>query len=187
MTTNDTNDTVITPAESTPDAITPTTVPASTPAKRARRATVPAVIGPVPTPSMYAKSGIDGIVAVARTVTAANFSAVVARYTVNHGVSHAGRNVGRASNDRIVAFQNRIMLRNAEWQLDDVQIAAMVRIEFPVAVGKLFTGTPADGVSIVRGIRAEYNRPGHHGATFAVTTDALSYGAKKIVFPDPTK
>ena len=38
-----------------------------------------------------------------------------------------------------------------------------MRVEFPIAVGKVFTGTIAEGLKIVKGIRAHYNRDGHHG------------------------
>lgn len=62
---------------------------------------------------------------------------------------------------RIMEFQNRTLRDNAEWKLSDEQLAALWRHEFPHADGKVFSPAPGVGASIVRGVRALYNKGRH--------------------------
>jgi len=125
------------------------------------------------------------LVRFAKTVTPANFADALTVVNRNHGVTHAARNVGRFTGHRIVMFQNVMMRDNAGWQLNDCQLAFIMRAEFPAGVGRVFTASPADGVRIVRGIRADYNRTGH-GATWTRTEPSVSYGPARFAWPDAT-
>jgi hypothetical protein len=49
-----------------------------------------------------------------------------------------------------------------------------MRVEFPLNRGKVFTGTVEEGLKIVKGIRADYNRTGHGGPRPAAPS--VSYG-----------
>lgn len=71
--------------------------------------------------------------------------------------------VGVLSGQRVQDFQNWLLANNHQWRLKDGQLLAVMRTEFPDATGKVFTGDVAEGLRIVRGIRAHYNRDGHGG------------------------
>lgn len=137
---------------------------------------------PVTAPSNGVPTSIDTLIAIARTVEPATFMARLATATRNHGVTLAGRNVGRFSGARVTAFQNMTLVRNADWQLNDCQLAFVWRAEFPMAVGRVFIGSVADGVSIVRGVRSDYNRTGHGDPNGKPKTESESYGAKRFDF-----
>jgi len=125
----------------------------------------------------------DAIVA-ARHVTPANVDAMIARFNANHGVTLAARNVGRLSGGRIMDVQNDFMADNRG--LNDLQIAFVWRVDFPAAVGRVFTADVPTGVQIVRGVRAEYNRNGHGSKSDAwKTTKSVSTGPARFDWPKP--
>ena len=64
---------------------------------------------------------------------------------------------------RVQEFQNWLLDHNASFRLTDAQLLAVMRVEFPHAKGQVFSGSLAQGLKIVGGIRAHYNRDGHHG------------------------
>ena len=127
---------------------------------------------------------IADAIAVARHVTPANVDAMVTRYNTNHGVSHAARNVGRLSGGRIMDVQNDFMADNHG--LNDLQIAFVFRVDFPAASGKIFTDAMPVAVSIVRGIRADYNRTGHGSKSDTWrTVKSVATGPTRFDFPKP--
>jgi hypothetical protein len=89
---------------------------------------------------------------------------------------HQGVFTGR----RVQQFQNWQLDENPRLRLTDAQLLAVMRVEFPQAVGKVFTGDLATGLKIVAGIRADYNRTGHNGPTPA------SRGLPPAMRPCPT-
>jgi hypothetical protein len=136
---------------------------------------------------------LAALIAIARTCNPTNVVDVIRRAIVNHGVT--ARNVGRTIGMRVMAFQNHTFARNAVWQLDDCQLAALWTLEYPAAVGRVFAmngrlSTPdaasvRDAIAIVRGVRADYNRTGHGmGAKPAV--ESTSYGTQRYDIAVPT-
>lgn len=134
---------------------------------------------------------LDTLVAFVRTLTVANVLASIAKH--NAGYTTATRNVGRHTNARIVAFQNMTLVHNAEWQLNDLQLAALWSIEFPAAVGRVFAmnalpgvrplpsaSSITDAIGIVRGVRSDYNRTGHGDPNGKPKTESVSYGDKRF-------
>ena len=132
-------------------------------------------------------ASLDDVIAMARTVTIGTFADCIARSTANHGVTHAGRNVARFTGQRVVYTQNATLANNEKWQLDDCQLLFVWRTLFPMASGKLFAGSVADGIGIVRGVRAHYNRDGHGMPTGKPTVESTMYGSKRFdaVVPAP--
>src|SRR5215211_7414905 len=138
----------------------------------------------------------DDVVGIARTITPDNFADVVGAVNASAAIPHAARNVGRFTRGRIGDVQNETLRDNESesMRLDDVQLLAVWCMEFPAAVGRVFDANrePSQsaivrGVGIVRGVRADYNRPGgtnpHHGAKFAVVPNSSnSYGMKRVTF-----
>lgn len=160
MNTNDitpatTPTTTTTPATTTP-AVDVATTPA-TPAKRASRKPVK----PANAPAVRVPTSIADAFKIARTITGANIDEHVRAANVGHVVNAPGKNTGRFTSTRIVRFQNTTLLENVERKLTDVQLLYVWRVEFPSAVGRVFTADWKTGVSIVRGVRAEFNRNGH--------------------------
>lgn len=129
---------------------------------------------------------LASLVALAKTVTAANFADTLASVNRDHGVIHGARNVARFNGWRVQYAQNTTLAQNAEWQLDDVQLLFVWRALHPVAVGKLYAGSIADGIAIVRGVRADYNRTGHGMPTGKPATESVSYGARRFDVPAVT-
>lgn len=127
-------------------------------------------------------ASIDDVVRMARTVTPENFAVMVGRSTANHGIIHAARHIARFTGHRVMQTQNATLAANAEWQLDDVQLLFVWRTLFPMSSGKLFTGSIADGVGIVRGVRADYNRTGHGLPSGKPAVESVAYGAKRFAF-----
>lgn len=125
-------------------------------------------------------SSIDDVVAMARTVTPANFNDMLARANANHGVLHAGRHIARFTGHRVMQTQNDTLTRNAEWQLDDCQLLFVWRVLFPMSSGAVFTASMRDGIGIVRGVRADYNRTGHGMPSGKPAVESVSYGAKRF-------
>jgi len=128
-------------------------------------------------------NSLADVVTLARTVTVATFTATVERANRDHGVLHGGRHVDRFNGWRVMFAQNNTLAKNAEWQLDDVQLLFVWRVMFPMSSGKLFTGNIADGIAIVRGVRADYNRTGHGMPTGKPAIESVSYGAKRFDIP----
>lgn len=56
-------------------------------------------------------------------------------------------------------------MRTPRNRLTDAQLLAVMRVEFPQATGKVFTGSMEEGLRIIAGIRSDYNRTGHNGPT----------------------
>ncbi len=129
---------------------------------------------------------LASLITFARMVTVATFADMLARVNADHGIVHAGRHVARFTAWRVMYAQNHTLQQNAEWQLDDVQLLFVWRALFPMSSGKLFTGSIADGVSIVRGVRADYNRTGHGMPTGKPKVESVSYGAKRFEIPGQT-
>lgn len=133
---------------------------------------------------------LTAFVATLRDVTVDNAIAFV---TATIRGNTAVRNIGRITGTRVMAFQNMTLIRNAEWQLDDCQLAVLWACEFPRNVGRVFAMNgierPADassvaaGISIVRGVRAEYNRNGHGEPTGKPAVESVAYGAKRFTVP----
>lgn len=122
-------------------------------------------------------SSFDNVVKIARGITVANASDKIARVNASDGraVNGPGKNVGRYTNRRIVAFQNWTLVENADWQLSDVQLLAVWRMEFPAAVGRVFVAPIADGIRIVRDVRAHYNRDGHDDPNGKPAVPSVAY------------
>lgn len=166
-----------------------------TPATVKPRTPKPAATPATPAPTTFAGM-VATIVTMVRAVTVDNVTAIVAR--ANAGHTPTNRNTGRYTGRRIMAFQNESLIANNAWQLDDLQIAALWAIEFPGAVGRVFglngrmgAVTPAvimDAVSIVRGVRADYNRTGHGMYDTKRVPDVIAnaFGPKRIVIPNVT-
>ena len=177
---NDNNDNVN--VEST--ANVPDTPARTRTAKPAARK--PVTVGTVPMRTL------GDVFRIAKSVTPDNFTAMVAAYNRDHGITHAARNVGRFSRTRIMDFQNESIHGNAARKLTDVQLLFAWRVEFPAAVGAVFTGTPARGVRIVRDVRTQLfsasANPPHHGAKFTVTGNAgdTRFGPTNIDWPKTT-
>lgn len=96
------------------------------------------------------------------------------------------KHVGILSGMRVQVFQNWLLDQNHRLQLTDAQLLAVLRLEFPLASSKLFTGDLRDGLQIVAGIRAHYNRDGHHGPSpqSRGMPPSVSYG--RFPAPDAT-
>lgn len=129
---------------------------------------------------------LDDAVGIARTVNASNIDAVVDAANRDTIARNApGKNVCRFDNaSRIMAFQNMTFVRNATWQLDDVQLIALWRMAFPGAVGRVFARSVRDTVGMINGIRADYNRNGHSDPAWirGTTPASVRYGAKRFDF-----
>ena len=128
-------------------------------------------------------NSLADMITVARSVTVATFAATLDRVNRDHGVLHAGRHVARFTAWRVMYAQNETLRLNADWQLDDVQLLFVWRALFPMSSGKLFTGSIADGIAIVRGVRADYNRTGHGMPSGKPAIESVSYGAKRFDIP----
>lgn len=126
---------------------------------------------------------LDALITIARTVTVATFTDTLARVNTNHTVVHAGRHIDRFNGWRVMYAQNVTLAKNADWQLDDIQLLFVWRCMFPMSSGKLFTGNIAGGIAIVRGVRADYNRTGHGMPTGKPAVESVSYGAKRFDVP----
>lgn len=131
-------------------------------ATRKTRTTKPASVA-----SVASATTLDGIIALARTVNPANYTATVAAIRNAFPVARESRNVGRTTNRRVQSFQSWSMRENeTSWTLNDVQLAFVWIAEFPAAIGRVFTADPSVNVSIVRGVRRDYN-VGRHCPAFA--------------------
>ena len=69
--------------------------------------------------------------------------------------------VGVLSGMRVQQFQNWLLDENPNWQLTDAQLLAVMRVEFPLAIGQVHVGDVDTGLKQIVGIRASYNRDGH--------------------------
>jgi hypothetical protein len=79
------------------------------------------------------------------------------------GPEHQHRGV--FSGQRVQDFQNWLLFENYKRRLSDAQLLAIMRAEFPQASGTVFTGNLSQGLTVVRAIRAHFNRDGHNGAS----------------------
>jgi hypothetical protein len=116
--------------------------------------------------TVAAATTLDGIIALARTVTTVTYVATVAAIRTAFPVARESRNVGRTTNRRVQSFQSWTMTHNETWKLNDVQLAFVWIAEFPAAIGRVFTADPSVNVAIVRGVRRDYN-VGRHCPAFA--------------------
>lgn len=55
-------------------------------------------------------------------------------------------------------FQNWLYDENVKWRLTDLQLLAVMRTEFPLNDGQVFTADIATGLGHIASIRADYNR-----------------------------
>jgi hypothetical protein len=166
-----TNETDIVPA--TPDA-TPATVTPVADVTPARRRAPRKPVAPRPTKNRavdvagFTPTDINGVWRMATAVTPANIDATVARLNAGFTVNGPGKHIGRFTGRRIVDFQNRSFVENADRKLTDVQLLFVWRVEFPMATGAVFTSDWKTGVRVVRGVRADVNRGGHAGAASGI-------------------
>lgn len=125
------------------------------------------------------KPTIDELITIVqRTVYAEH---VLARFVTEMKGSLPGSgqpHIGVLTGQRVQDFQNWLLAKNHRWRLTDGQLLAVMRAEFPHATGKVFTGDVSEGLKIVRGIRARYNRDGHGGPSPAERglAKSVSYG-----------
>lgn len=127
---------------------------------------------------------LDALITLAKTVTVDTFADAFTRATTNHGIVHGTRNVARFTGWRIMHAQNETLRMNATHKLDDVQLLFVWRVMFPMATGTVFIANEsrtsresiARGVSIVRGVRADYNRGTHGQNGVKPATESVSYG-----------
>lgn len=94
------------------------------------------------------------------------------------GPSH--KYVGVFSGQRVQDFQNWLLRENYKRKLTDAQLLAVMRAEFPQAEGAVFTGNLDTGLSQIAGIRAHFNRDGHHGKSPAELGLPLSESYRRI-------
>lgn len=85
------------------------------------------------------------------------------RFMRTHVPAPARKSIGAFTRKAVQQFQNWQLDENPKLRLSDAQILAVMRVEFPLNEGQVFTGTISDGLKIVAGIRAHYNRDGHNG------------------------
>lgn len=147
-------------------------------------------------PGKPVASPIDAIVKLAGTVNPANVLDMIRKTTGTF--TTPTRNVGRYTGQRIVAFQNWTLEQNATWQLDDCQLAFVWSVEFPFGVGRVFAMNPLPGVrpvpsasairdaiTIVRGVRSDYNRGTHAQPAGKPKTESMSYGSRRFDIHEP--
>lgn len=122
------------------------------------------LVAPLETARSEAALGSSGdlLTAARSVVSPESFDALVLRPRALLPLPVA-RHVGILSGMRVQAFQNWLLDENYRLKLTDAQLLAVLRLEFPLASSQLFTGNVHEGLSIVSGIRAHYNRDGHHG------------------------
>lgn len=77
----------------------------------------------------------------------------------------ARKSVGALTGRAVADFQNWLYDENVKWRLTDLQILAVIRAEFPINDGQVFTGDIRTGLGHIASIRTEYNRTGHGGPT----------------------
>jgi hypothetical protein len=123
----------------------------------------PAGVVPVPLAAGSVPRTIEEMVAAARVIRSADsFNSFIADMRRRlPGSPHPY--VGVLSGMRVQQFQNWQLDKNPTWRLTDLQLLAVMRLEFPQAVGQIFTGDITTGLRQVAGIRAHYNRDGHNG------------------------
>jgi hypothetical protein len=116
-------------------------------------------------PSGARPNGIEELINASKAVTSpASFLEFVTRMQrMLPGPEH--RHKGLFTGMRVQRFQNWQLDQNARYRLTDAQILAVMRVEFPQAIGKVFTADLTTGLGIVAGIRSDYNRTGHNGPT----------------------
>lgn len=71
-------------------------------------------------------------------------------------------NRGKTTGMRVMAYQDKLLADNVKAKLTDMELLKALRAEFPNAKGKIFTGSDEERLSILRSVRALFNR-GKHG------------------------
>jgi hypothetical protein len=137
-----------------------------------RRADGPAVVANAP-------STIEQLMDLARTKvsSAASFNEFVS--SCRRVLPRPNRqSVGLLSGMTVPEFQTWLLDANVERQLTDAQLLAVVRLEFPLVAGPLFTGDIETGLKQMALIRTQYNRQAHRGPGPADgdRLDSVSYG-----------
>ncbi|MEQ1908963.1 MAG: hypothetical protein ABMA15_09080 [Vicinamibacterales bacterium] len=146
--------------------LTPLTAPAGRLPPRQAESRQPAA--PIPTEARSTvtdvPSTIDELIDLARTKVGSADSLnefVSSMRGALAGSRHA--QVGALSGMRVQQFQNWLLDENWNWQLTDAQLLAVMRVEFPLPTGQVHVGDADTGLKQISGIRANYNRAGHHG------------------------
>ena len=106
---------------------------------------------------------LDELMDAARQVTSEATFVEFSRHMRMFSAGPRHKHVGLLSGQRVQAFQNWLLIENYKRRLSDAQMLAVMRAEFPHADGAVFTGSFDVGLNIVAGIRAHFNRDGHHG------------------------
>lgn len=106
---------------------------------------------------------LEQLMVAAKDVTSAKAFEDFTRHMRMFSAGPQHKHVGLLSGQRVQAFQNWLLVENYKRQLSDAQLLAVMRAEFPHAEGAVFTGSFDVGLDIVAGIRAHFNRDGHHG------------------------
>lgn len=90
----------------------------------------------------------------------------------------AKKSVGALTGRPVMNFQNWLYDENATWRLTDLQLLAVMRTEFPLNKGQVFTGDVSKGLGHIASIRADYNRTGHGGVPPSLRgrPPSVSYG-----------
>jgi hypothetical protein len=119
-------------------------------------------------------SMLDAVRSVKSEASFNSFIAQMRRMLPGARDKHGGILTGQGVQD----FQNWQLDSNVQWKLTDGQLLAFMRVEFPLAEGKVFSGSLDDGLKIVAGIRSHYNRDGHHGPSPSSRgmAPSISYG-----------
>jgi len=97
-----------------------------------------------------------------RLIEAGTFEAFM-RFMRMHVPTPPRQHVAVFTRMAVQQFQKWQLDENSKLRLSDAQILAVMRVEFPLNPRKAFTGTLEEGLKVVAGIRAHYNRDGHNG------------------------
>ena len=108
---------------------------------------------------------IEDVIDQSRHIIEAGTFEALMRFMRAHTPAPAKKYVGVFTHMAVQRFQNWQLDENPRLRLSDAQLLAVMRVEFPLNEGKVFTGTLDEGLRIVAGIRADYNRTGHNGLT----------------------
>jgi hypothetical protein len=108
---------------------------------------------------------IEDVIAQSRHIIEAGTFEAFMRFMRAHVPAPPKKHVGVFTRMAVQQFQNWQLDENPKLRLSEAQLLAVMRVEFPLNEGKVFTGTLDEGLHIVGGIRADYNRTGHNGPT----------------------
>lgn len=130
---------------------------------------------PVAGPAMTIEQLLDEVRRA--VVDAASFTAFITR--MRRTLPSTGHQYeGVVSGMRLQRLQTWLLDVNAQRQLTDAQLLAIVRVEFPFATGELFTGDIDAGLRHVDSVRAAYNggSPTSASAASRGVPPSVSYG-----------